>query len=124
MLYTVKDFCNNVERDLNGFMHEIESSTYRMMHDQELRELAQSYSCVSRMLTISMRKKPSIAEAYISTTNLLLEYKLPAASSWCDLVLLGKRMGQQHVVIIELKNWLKKIQMSNMFWYLMKWILC
>jgi DUF2075 family protein len=107
MLYTVKDFCNNVERDLNGFMHEIESSTYRMMHDQELRELAQSYSCVSRMLTISMRKKPSIAEAYISTTNLLLEYKLPAASSWCDLVLLGKRMGQQHVVIIELKNWLK-----------------
>ena len=44
MLYTVKDFCNNVERDLNGFMREIESSTYRMMHDQELRDLAQSYS--------------------------------------------------------------------------------
>ena len=68
MLYTVRDFCNNVERDLNGFMYEIESSTYRKMQDQELRELAQSYTCVSRMLTISMRKKPSIAEAYISTT--------------------------------------------------------
>lgn len=36
---------------------------------------------------------------------LSLEYQLPAASSWCDVGLLGKKNEKPGAVIIELKHW-------------------
>jgi DUF2075 family protein len=34
-----------------------------------------------------------------------LEYKLPAASAWCDVVLLGRGTKKPRAVVIELKDW-------------------
>jgi hypothetical protein len=39
-------------------------------------------------------------------SELSLEYQLPAASSWCDVVLLGRGRQGSGAVIIELKDWL------------------
>ena len=107
MIYTVNQFCNYVEQDLNGFIEELSYETSRCMTDMEKRNLSESYSQVSQMLAIAKQKRPAIGNVNIMTTDLLLEYKLPAASAWCDLVMIGKGYGQKQVVIIELKNWLK-----------------
>jgi hypothetical protein len=37
--------------------------------------------------------------------NLALEYQLPAASSWADVVLLGRHESEHAAVIVELKDW-------------------
>lgn len=108
MIYTVDEFCKNVARDSNCFIAELERETNRNMSDQEKKNLSESYCQVSKMLAIAKTKCPEIANVNITTTNLLLEYKLPAASAWCDLVMIGKGdNNQKQVVIIELKNWVK-----------------
>jgi DUF2075 family protein len=38
--------------------------------------------------------------------NLALEYQLPAASSWCDVVMLGAQANRKAAVIVELKDWI------------------
>lgn len=37
--------------------------------------------------------------------HLSLEYRLPASSSWCDMVLLGAHQGKPAAAILELKHW-------------------
>lgn len=107
MLYTISQFCEYVSTDLNGLIDEV-ADINRNVSDEERKAYAASYPIVSQMLTLAMQKKPSVGEAHISTTDMLLEYKLPAASAWCDLVLLGNNEhGGNEVVIIELKNYLK-----------------
>lgn len=39
---------------------------------------------------------------------LALEYQLPAASSWCDVVLLGRAGAKPCAVIVELKHWITR----------------
>ncbi|MBX7245321.1 MAG: DUF2075 domain-containing protein [Candidatus Sumerlaeaceae bacterium] len=41
-----------------------------------------------------------------SRGNLSIEYQLPAASSWCDVVLLGRHKTQPSAVVLELKDWI------------------
>lgn len=107
MLYTVQNFCDRVASDLNGFIDEV-ADINRNVSDEEKKAYAGSYPIVGEMLARAMARKPSIGSAHISTGQLLLEYKLPAASAWCDLVLLGDNAkGGQEVVIIELKNYQK-----------------
>lgn len=107
MIYTVQEFCEYVDTDLNAFI-EVVAGISRTVSDEERRAYAGSYPAVANMLNHAVRKNPSVAEAHISTSQLLLEYKLPAASAWCDLVLLGDRPdGKHQVIIIELKNYLK-----------------
>lgn len=105
--YTVREFCDNVGSDLNGFIDEV-ATINRNVSDEEKKAYAGSYPVVAEMLTNAMKRKPSVGSAHISTGQMLLEYKLPAASAWCDLVLLGDNdAGGQEVIIVELKNYLK-----------------
>lgn len=107
MIYTVREFCDFVGSDLNGFIDEV-ASINRNVSDEEKKAYAGSYPVVAEMLTNAMKRKPSVGSAHISTGQMLLEYKLPAASAWCDLVLLGDNdAGGQEVIIVELKNYLK-----------------
>lgn len=53
MIYTVNQFCNFVEQDLNGFIEELVNETNRNMSDNEKRNLSESYAQVSRMLAIA-----------------------------------------------------------------------
>ncbi len=106
MILTVDKFCEYVETDINGLIEEL-SGINRVVSDEEKRAWMVSYKCVSMMFSKAMKENPKIANAQVSTTNVVPEYKLPASSSWCDLVLLGKGQGKNQVLIIELKNWEK-----------------
>lgn len=110
MILTVERFCNAVSRDLSGLLIKIEKDTNRIMTDREKKELAQSYKQVSHMLGIAQENNKDIADVYISTSDLLLEYHLPKASSWCDLVLLGVGDKGYEVIIVELKNYRKETE--------------
>jgi len=104
-MYTVNEFCQHVSEDVNMFIRNmLAPMTHRNMSDKEKRELSDSYIEVSKMLQDTIKKNPKIGNVHISTTNLLLEYQLPGASAWCDLVLLGKGHEKNQVVIVELKN--------------------
>lgn len=98
MLYTVREFCGYVQDDLNGLIDEVAGIT-RYVSDEEKKAYAGSYPVVADMLVQAMKKQPAIGDAHISTTELLLEYKLPAASAWCDLVLLGANEENRKEVI-------------------------
>lgn len=107
MLYTVREFCCYVQDDLNGLIDEVAGIT-RYVSDEEKKAYAGSYPVVASMLAQAMKRQPAIGDAHISTTELLLEYKLPAASAWCDLVLLGANAeNRKEVIIVELKNYQK-----------------
>ncbi len=107
MLLTVSQFCDAVRSGLNGLIRMVERDTSRSMSDREKIELADSYTSVSRMLSAAVAVNPMVGQATISTTDVILEYHLPKASAWCDLVLVGKGETVPEVIIIELKNYKK-----------------
>ena len=74
MIYTVQEFCEYVDTDLNTFIDKV-AGISRMVSDEERRAYAGSYPAVANMLNHAVRKNPSVAEAHISTSQLLLEYK-------------------------------------------------
>ena len=98
MIYTVKEFCHYISQDrIKVLIGQILGGTGRSLGANEL----ESYQQVAAMLEKAMKINPSIRDAH-----LLLEYKLPSASAWCDLVLLGSDASNHYqVLIIELKNW-------------------
>lgn len=75
MLYTVRKFCSYVQEDINGLIDEVAGIT-RYVSDEEKKAYAGSYPVVADMLVQAMKKQPAIGDAHISTTELLLEYKL------------------------------------------------
>lgn len=110
MLLRVNQFCTAVNRDINGLIKQLEKDTSRSMTDREKQELESSYRQVARMLNMAQHTNANIADVYISTTDMLIEYHLPKASAWCDLVLLGKGDSQYEVIIVELKNYRKETE--------------
>lgn len=104
MLYTVNEFCKYISQNrFEELADLIFGDTGRALGDNE----RESYGEVSKMFTKAMKANPAIGEAHVCIdTNMLLEYKLPSASAWCDLVLLGLNGNDKNqVLIIELKNW-------------------
>ena len=109
MTYTIGNFCDYVQRDLNGLLNEIVSKSNRHMSDNELVNLEQSYRSVSGVLTIAIKKNPTLSHVHIALTpDMLLEYQIPSSSAYCDVVLLGEGNGKKQVFIIELKNYSNK----------------
>lgn len=107
MICTISNFIYYVASDLNGMLDALSEEVTRPFSDSERMNLADSYKAVSKMFAGSLERHPELANVHISTTNMLMEYKLPAASSWCDMVLLGEGNARKQVFIIELKNWMK-----------------
>lgn len=101
----VQDFCDYISSDAKGFVLYLERETKRNMSISEKAELEASYRAVSTLLTKTVKKNPRIAYVDLTTTDMLLEYKIPGAPSWCDLVLLGKGHEKNQVIIVELKNY-------------------
>lgn len=105
MLLTVNQFCTAVERDMNGLINDV-ACISRNVTDREREELYASYNQVSKMLNKAVKINPQFDNVNIGSSDMLLEYKLPSASAWCDLVLLGDDDTNNHqVIIVELKNW-------------------
>ena len=107
MIFTIENFCRFVSNDLSGLIRTLESETSRNVTLEEKEAWQTSYPVVSGMLASAMKKNPKLGKAHISLANLLLEYKLPGASSWCDVILLGKNESSGQVVILELKDYIK-----------------
>ncbi|MCX8073084.1 MAG: DUF2075 domain-containing protein [Candidatus Binatia bacterium] len=102
MLFSVMEFCEKVQRDLPSLVSELQERTGRE-GPEERRAWEQSLPKLAGIL----RGEPELGGIHVffpGTTAVTLEYRLPAASAWCDAVLLGKRETPQ-AVIVELKDW-------------------
>ncbi len=108
MLMTVGEFRDYVRSDINGLITSVANMS-RNVSDSEKQEMNASYIQVSKMFGKAIEVNPEFAKVNIGSSEMLLEYKLPSASAWCDLVLLGDDDLDHHqVMIVELKNWRKE----------------
>ena len=108
VLYTIKDFNEYVEEDVNGLVGEICSHVIgRTPSPNEVETMKRSYQEVSMVFAEAVKQKPSVANAYVGVPMVKFEYKLPSAPAWCDLVILGEAQRRKQAVIIELKDWFK-----------------
>lgn len=108
MMFKVSEFCRFAQQPatLKRLFGKLRENTSRNMTDNEVKELSESYPQVARMLTLAQKIEPSFGDVNITMSNLLLEYRLPGAPAWCDLVLIGRdKNDRQNVMIVELKNW-------------------
>lgn len=103
MLLTVADFKRSVEGDLSSLVDELRRATGRG-GDAEVAAWRSSLPKLAQVLT-----HPRLDALHLHFSrrehHLSLEYQLPGASAWCDVVLLGSQGGQPSAVIIELKDW-------------------
>ncbi|MDV6032457.1 MAG: hypothetical protein F9B45_20700 [Phycisphaera sp. RhM] len=102
MLFEVGEFCDRVESDLSGLADELQELTGRY-GDQERRSWMLSLPKLSVVLA-----KPELSDFHLSLGNsghVSFEYRLPASSSWCDAVLVGRNSATFAAVILELKEW-------------------
>ncbi len=103
MILEIKEFRRRVKEGLPALIEELQAVTGRFGNEEK--------SAWSNSL-------PLLAKAFTSpgfdplhlyfngTGALSLEYQLPAASSWCDVIVLGRKEGKAGALIIELKHWL------------------
>jgi DUF2075 family protein len=104
MLYRVDEFCHRVSQDLNGFIDDLIQLTGRNNND-ERKAWARSLPKVSVLLSDPTLKDFHIYLNENNSGGVIVEYKLPSSSSWCDVVLLGDLGERPSIVIIELKDW-------------------
>lgn len=102
MLLTVADFRRRVESDIESLVVDLQTLTTRS--GQEERE---AWMASLPKLSDALSSQPlSQFHLYLPGTGYLaLEYQLPAAASWCDVVLLGRKGDVPSVLIVELKHW-------------------
>lgn len=102
MILRVDEFRRRVTDDLSNLVSELQAVTGRTGTDEafawksSLPRLAKAFGT------------PGFDPLHLyfhGEGNLSLEYQLPAASSWCDVVLLGRGTEGPGAVIIELKDW-------------------
>lgn len=102
MLTTVDAFRTRVEHDCDGLVAELQSLTGRY-GDEEANAWSRSLQQLSGIFHAESFRPLHLY--FGSRGNLALEYQLPSASSWCDVVLLGRHTSKSAAVILELKHW-------------------
>ncbi|MCC6242134.1 MAG: DUF2075 domain-containing protein [Gemmatimonadaceae bacterium] len=102
MLTTVGSFRSRVDNDCDGLISELQELTGRYGED-EATAWRRSLRQLSRIFRADSFRPLHLY--FGSRGNLALEYQLPSASSWCDVVLLGRHANKPSAVILELKDW-------------------
>jgi len=102
MLLTIEDFKRRIGQDLSGMIKELQDLTGRF-GEEEASAWENSLPCLAKAFSSSGFDHLHLY--FNGTSALSLEYQLPAASSWCDVVLLGRGERGPGAVIIELKHW-------------------
>lgn len=102
MLMEVGEFCTRIQADLNGLIDELQELTGRYS-PEERKSWRHSLPKVSILL--SQQKLNNFHIYFGQSGGISIEYRLPASSSWCDVVLLGRGRNIPSAVLIELKNW-------------------
>jgi len=103
MLIRIDEFRQRVASDCDSLIADLQQLTGRY-GSEEARAWKSSFSKLSHVL-----QGPSFQPLHLyfgGRGNLALEYQLPAASSWADVVLLGQHESKNSAVIIELKDWM------------------
>lgn len=103
MRLTVAEFRERVlSTKLDRLLDELSELTGRSTKE----ERSAWVSSFTRLAEVLDSKSLSTIHLYLGDLgNLSVEYRLPASSSWCDLVLLGHNGQQPTAVILELKHW-------------------
>ncbi|HEU0273556.1 MAG TPA: DEAD/DEAH box helicase family protein, partial [Candidatus Udaeobacter sp.] len=99
---TIEEFRRRVANDGAGLVSRLQEETGRY-GNEESQAWESSLSKLSHAF-----QAPSFQPLHLffgTRGNLALEYQLPAASSWADVVLLGRYETAPAAVIIELKDW-------------------
>ncbi len=102
MLYTVDEFRARVRQDMPGLVQDLQEQTSR--HGASERD-AWTASLPIVAAALSHPSLESLHLALRERKSLSLEYRLPGAGSWCDVVLLGRGTTRPGAVILELKDW-------------------
>ena len=102
MLITVAELRRRIASDSVALVSRLQEETGRY-GSEEAQAWESSLSKLSRAF-----EAPSFQPLHLFFSgrgNLALEYQMPAASSWADVVLLGRYETAPAAVIIELKDW-------------------
>lgn len=105
MLLEVGDFCKRVNTGRDLFIRELQAQTGRYGAAEQA-AWRSSLAGVAGLLG-----RPELASFHAHHLHLgqrgsiAVEYRLPASSSWCDVVLLGRGAERPAAVILELKDW-------------------
>ena len=102
MLLTVNEFCTRVRRDMPALVDQLQDETGRSTPEEEM---AWSRSLPEVAGILDHEGLQDLHVHLRDRSALSLEYRLPAASGWCDLVLLGRGDETPAAVLFELKNW-------------------
>lgn len=105
MLMTITEFRQAVRSNRPALIAELQSATGRG-GDDEREAWGSSLPALADVLAA-----PALGPLHLYLGGhgyLALEYQLPAASSWCDVVLLGRGGAKPSVVIVELKHWITR----------------
>jgi uncharacterized protein len=105
MLLTVSEFREAIRTDRPALVAELQSATGRGGNEE--REAWES----SLPALADALEAPALGPLHLyfsSQGYVALEYQLPAASSWCDVVLLGRSAAGPSAVVIELKHWIAR----------------
>jgi uncharacterized protein len=105
MLLTVSEFRKAVGSDRPALLAKLQAATGRG-GDEEREAWEASLPALAGALAA-----PPLGELHVFFAGrgyVALEYQLPAASSWCDVVLLGRSAAAPSAVIIELKHWITR----------------
>jgi len=102
MLLTIAEFRERVGMDMPGLVRALQEQTGRSSNEE-----AEAWSA-SLPALCSAFQDPMFQPLHLYFGDrgyLSLEYRVPSASSWCDVVLLGAHTGRPSAVILELKDW-------------------
>jgi DUF2075 family protein len=105
MLLTVSEFREAIQTNLAALIAALQSATGRG-GDEEREAWESSLPALASALAA-----PEVGAFHLYFAGhgyLALEYQLPAASSWCDVVLLGRGATRPSAVIVELKHWMTR----------------
>lgn len=99
---TVQEFREQVELGLDTLIIQLQTLTGRSGAEE-----ASAWRVSLPKLADSLAA-PVFSQVHLyfpDTQFLALEYQLPAASAWCDVVLLGRSKERLGAVVIEMKDW-------------------
>jgi hypothetical protein len=105
MLMTVAEFREQVQGSPAALIARLQMLTGRR-GDEEAAAWRASLPKLAEALSA-----PALASLHVYFAGagyLTIEYQLPAASSWCDVVLLGRRDSSPSALVLELKDWLTR----------------
>jgi uncharacterized protein len=105
VLMTVAEFREAIRADRRALIAALASATGRGGED-EREAWEASLPALAETLAV-----PGLEPLHLFISGhgyVALEYQLPAASSWCDVVLLGRSGAGPSAVIVELKHWITR----------------